>query len=495
MRLKNYFNKLDTPYIELFSNSFWSVIGSVIAKILLFLVWIFVARILSPELYGEFSIIKSTTLLFADFVGMSFAIAATKYIAEYHNDSAKLEKLIGFFILIGVIFGIIACLLVFCLADKICIYLLKAEHLKGLIQASSLVLFVSTLNNGQMGILRGFSKYKLVAKINLLQILLAAPVFVVGTIYFSLKGAVFAYVFYNVIVCFLAQYEIRKICKERAIVPTFRNLNNEVKVIFNYILPYMISIFVTILAQWYNETRVAALGGEGFVQLGYYSAINVIQTTIISFAVVVCSPFVPIMAKYKKDASSIAMLNRLNTLIPLYVSMLIAIPLMLFPQIITIFYGDDYATCEMYILTVIIVSYSVLIIYKQAIARLVAVYELQWIYLLDSVVLSVSFVVGFKLLYSWGIFGLTCTFLVSYLLSCLIFTPVYVRKGLITKDIFKDKLLWLLVASMLVAGGLFVLNCALYVRLLFLLLFCTMLGIYIFRQISAYRNRKKAMHC
>lgn len=495
MKLRTYLCKLNTPYIELLSNSFWSVVGTVSAKFLLFLVWIFVARVLSPELYGEFSIIKSTTLLFADFVGMSFAIAAIKYIAEYSVDKVKLGRLIGFFLQTGVIVGIISCLLVFFLSDKICVYLLKAERLKELLQASSLVLFVSTLNSVQLGILKGLNNYRIAAKINLLQVVVSVPVFVFGTICWGLKGAVSAYIFYNVIVCFLAQYEIRKMCKERAIVPTFTHLSNEVKLIFNYVLPYLCSTLVTVVTQWYNETRVAALGNEGFVQLGYYSAINVIQTTIISLAVVVCAPFVPIMAKYKKDASSIVTLNKLNTLVPLYISMLIAIPLMLFPQIITIFYGKDYATHEVYLLTVVIVLYSVLMIYRQAVARLVAVYELQWIYLLDSVVLSVSFVVGFKLLYSWGIFGLTCTFLVSYLLSCLIFTPVYVRKGLITKDIFKDKLLWLLVASMLVAGGLFVLNCALYVRLLFLLLFCTMLGIYIFRQISAYRNRKKAMHC
>lgn len=491
MKLRAYLCKLNTPYIELLSNSFWSVVGAVSAKFLLFLVWIFVARVLSPELYGEFSIIKSTTLLFADFVGMSFAIAATKYIAEYSGDNIELARLIGFFILIGVILGVISCLFVLLLADKICVYLLKAEHLKSLLQASSLVLFVSTLNSVQLGILRGLNKYKIVARINLVQIVVSIPVFVLGTICWGLKGAVFAYIFYNVIVCFLAQQEIRKMCKQRTIKPTFKHLSKEVKLIFSYILPYLCSILVTVVAQWYNETRVAALGNEGFVQLGYYSAINVIQTTIISLAVVVCAPFVPIMAKYKKDVSSIENLNRLNTLVPLYISILIAVPLMLFPQIITIFYGKDYATHEMYLLTVVIVLYSVLMIYRQAVARLVAVYELQWIYLLDSVVLSASFVVGFKMLYSWGIFGLTCTFLISYLLSCLIFTPVYVRKGLITKDLFQDKLLWLLVASMLVAGALFVWNCAFYVRLLFLLLFCAMFIYYIVKQVRAYRRQNE----
>lgn len=476
---KALFNKLDTPYVELISSSVWSITGSVIAKCLLFLVWIFVARVLSPELYGEFSIIKSTTLLFAEFVGMSFSIAATKYIAENLSNVVKLSNLVGFFIFVGVIMGAIAFLAVFLLSERICVHMLKAEHLTPFLRASSLVLFVSTLNNGQIGILRGFNKYKIVAKVNLLQILISLPFFIIGSLCYGLKGAVTAYIIYNVVICFIAHHEIRKICHAYNIVPSFKHLADEIKVVFNYIFPYLISIFITVLAQWYNETKVAALGGDGFIQLGYYSAINVIQTTIISFSVVVCSPFVPIMAKYKKDESSIHTLNKLNMFVPLYISMLIAIPLMLFPQIINLFYGDEYATYDMYVLTVIIASYSVLIIYRQAVARLVAVYEFQWLYMLDSLILAVSFVVGFKLLYSHGVMGLTYTFLISYLLSFVIFTPIYIYKGVIQKDIFEDKFLWFLILSLVISGCMFFCNYHIYLRFLFLLLVLVVVAAYI----------------
>ena len=421
---------------------------------------------------------------------MSFSIAATKYIAEYSFNIPKLGNLIGFFIMVGAIMGIIAFLLVFFLSEKICIHLLKAEHLTPFLKASSLVLFVSTLNNGQIGILRGFNKYKIVAKVNLLQIIISLPFFIIGTIYWGLKGAVAAYIIYNVVICFIAQYEIRKICRVYNIVPSFRHITDEVKVVFNYILPYLISIFTTILAQWYNETRVAALGGAGFVQLGYYSAINVIQTTIISFSVVVCSPFVPIMAKYKRDASSISILNKLNMLIPLYVSMLMAIPLMLFPQIINIFYGDEYATRDMYALTVIIASYSVLIIYRQAVARLVAVYEFQWLYMLDSFILSVSFVVGFRLLYSYGVMGLTYTFLISYILSFVIFTPIYIINGVIQKDIFRNKLLWILIVSIVVSGCMFFSNCSICIRVLFLLI---IVAVFVYYFIKGFKGNYRGL--
>ncbi len=491
LKIRTLFNKIETPYLELISSSIWSIIGSVIAKCLLFIIWIFIARILSPQLYGEFSIIKSTTLLFAEFVGMSFSIAATKYVAEYSSDISKLNKLIGFFLITGAIIGVVAFLVVFLLADTICLHLLKAEHLSGLLKASSLVLFVSTLNNGQLGILRGFNKYKVVAKINLLQIIFSLPFFILGTIYWGLNGAVLAYIVYNVIVCFIAQYEIRKICTLRQIVPQYRHLREEVTVIFNYILPYLFSIFVTVCAQWYNETRVASLTHDGFVQLGYYSAIHVIQTTIISFSIVVCSPFVPIMAKYKKDSSSINVLNRLNMLIPLYITMLIALLLMLFPQIVNIFYGSNYSTKDMYTLTVVVVSYSVLIIYRQAIARLVAVYECQWLYMAESFFLAFSFVAGFKLLYSYGVLGLTYTFLGSYLLSTVVFTPLYIAKGIIQKEILKNRLLWILIISLIISFGLYFIGCNVYIKLFFLVLVISVVLYYFIQDLSWHALFKK----
>ncbi len=488
MRLKAYFDKLDKPYVELFSNSLWSIIGSVVAKFLLFLVWIFVARVLSPEVYGEFSIIKSTTLLFSDFVGMSFALAATKYIAESLSDTSKLGELMGFFLLVGAMLGLMAGCLLFFMSDQICSSLLKAEYLSPLLKASSVVMLVSTLNHGQLGILRGFNKYKIVAKINFLQILISVPFFVLGTIFLGLDGAVYAYITYNVVICLIAQHEIKKLCRVYGITISFNHLSSKLTVALNYVLPYMLSTFITMFARWYNETQVAALEDGGFVQLGYYSAINVVQNMITSFAIVVCSPFVPLMAKYKKDSSSIFVLKRLNILIPLYVSILIATALMLFPELMSVFYGKGYATLEMYQLTVILISYVVLIIYKQSISRLVAVYELQWVYLIDSIVLSVSCVWGFKMLYSYGVLGLTYSLGISYLLSCVIFTPIYVRKGVIQKELFENKLLWRLLIIMVIAAVIFFLNGSIWIRAFWFIVFGCVYIHGVLREVQVYRG-------
>lgn len=450
MMLSRIFNK-NSVVQELMSSSFWSIVGTLISKFLLFFIWIFIARVLAPKLYGEFSIIKSTTLMFVDFVGMSFSLAATKYIAEnYLSDQLKVERFIGLFLSFGCLFGLFAFAVVFFCADIICEELLHANHLSGLLRISSLVLFSSLIGNIQLGILRGFNEYKLVAKINLYQVIFSIPFFIVCTLLWSVKGAVISYVVYNTVICFIAQAELNSYCKKNHIKPSVKNIHNEIKLVFNYIIPYLLSILFTTIAQWYNETKLVTIESTGFIQLGYYSAITVIQTTIIAFAVMVCSPFVPLIAKYK-NKPSVALLERLNILVPLYTCMLITIILILFPEVLTLFYGKEYANDDVYILTVLISLSTIFIIFRQSVNRLIAVYEKQWLFLIDSIILSLSFVLGFHLLFKYGAQGLAITFLLSYLLLFVTFTPIYIKSKLISISILKDKLLIFLVISIIIS--------------------------------------------
>lgn len=447
------FYKENGPIKELVSSSLWSIVGTLISKVLLFVIWIIVARLLSPGQYGEFSIIKSTTLMFADFVGFSFSIAATKYIAQYSLcDKRRVEKLIGLFLISSIVIGFVAFIMVYLSANWICSNFFKAEYLFGYLQCSSIVMLVSILNNSQLGILRGFNCYKEIAKINTIQVLLSFPIYILGTYFWGIRGAVWAYVFYNVVICFLSHYEIRKYCKINYIIPTYKGFYKELHIIVSYVFPYFLSMLLTVCSQWYNESRVVSLGNAGFVQLGYYSAVNVIQTMIVSVAIMVCSPFVPIMAKYRQNGENISGVEKLNMLLPLYMSLFIAIPLMLFPEVISLFYGVSYANDDMYVITVIVISYTVLIIYKQALARSVAVYEMQWIYLLDSILLAISFVFGFYYLFYLGIKGLVFTFLFSYIFSTLVFTPIYIHKKMLLIGIFKSVFLWQILLCAIIAG-------------------------------------------
>jgi len=428
---------------ELFANSFWSIVGTSISKILLFLIWIFVAKILQAKLYGEFSIIRSTTMLFADFVGSSIGLAGTNYIAKYYqNDNVKVGKLIGIFNVFSFVFGLVLFLLSWAFSDIIATKMLDNSELTTYLKAASIVILVSSINNNQFGILRGFNQYKCISKINLLQIVCAFPVYYVCTYFYHLQGAVFAYIFYNVIVCVFARIELRKILRENHLQPSLKQCMGECKMVLTFVLPYITSGLLTASLSWYNEMRLVSIP-NGYVYMGYYSIINVISLLVIGVAFMVCIPFVSIMSKYR-NSTDILLLEKLNIILPLQVAFLISVPLILFPEIVKWIYGTSYNIENIRQISNYMFFFIFLGVYRQAVARFVAVKEKTWLYLIDNGVFAMLSALLFFYFYEYGVLGFVWGQAIAYILVVLLFFPLYLRYKIMPCHVIKEPSFWLL---------------------------------------------------
>lgn len=429
--------KQNSTLKEFCVNSFWSIVGTFISKFLLFLIWIFVAKILKATLYGEFSIIRSTTMLFADFVASGIGLLGTNYIAKFYpHDMSKVGRLMGLFNLFSFSFGLILFAIAWIFSDAISENMLHRPDLMIYLQASSIVILISAINNNQYGILRGFNQYKVISKLNLLQILFSFPVYFIGTYYYSLKGAVFAYVFYNFIACLFARFELKKIFRRFQIKPIYKHCLREGKTILSFVLPYIISGFVVAFLSWYNETRLVSVP-DGYSQMGYYSIINVLLLIIIGIAFMVCIPFVSMMSKYR-NSSSIFLLEKLNLFLPLQVALCISVPFMLFPEIVTWIYGSAYTLENIRLISNYMFFFAFLRVYRQAIDRFVAVKEKTWLYFGDSVTFSLLSILFFYLFYDYGVEGFVWGQTISYVLVVLLFLPLYVKLKILPSHIVKD---------------------------------------------------------
>lgn len=421
---------------ELISYSFWSVIGTAVSKLLLLIIWIIVARILKPEIYGEFSIIRNTTLLFAEFVGFSLSIAATKFIAESLCNKAKLSVLISNLLFSCFVLGMLLMIIFLYYSDYISVSMMKAPHLSEYISITSAVLLVSTFNNCQMGILRGFGAFKLIAKLNFIQVIPAFPVFCFLTMYYGLLGAVWGYVFYNITLCVFSQYYIISMMKAEDIKLNLKINLKILKKIFIYVFPYFASVFIGYFGIWFNEVQLISASDDGFVQLGNYSAISIIQNTIISAIIVFCTPLVSLMSKYKSNNT--LLMEKANYYMPTCIGVFLIIPLLVVPEIFSMAYGKVYSNKEMYNLVWIMIAYTPLIIFRQSIARSIAVYEKQVLYSFDSLIMAIVMTGGFYLYSKYGVIAMILSIGVSYLLSIVIFTPIYIKIKIIDKAILKN---------------------------------------------------------
>ena len=149
---------------ELLSDSFWTTTATVLSKGMLFLVWIVIARILAAEVYGKFSILRSTTLLFSEFVGFSLCVITSKFVAQYFGkDNKKLEEYVNSILIWGIVLGSILTYILYLFSSYVSISMLKAPELENYLKCTSCILFFSSYNYIQQGILRGLGAFKQIA--------------------------------------------------------------------------------------------------------------------------------------------------------------------------------------------------------------------------------------------------------------------------------------------------------------------------------------------
>lgn len=463
-KIKSLINRSDVTK-DFVSNSFWSIIGTFVSKFLLFFIWIMVANILKDKLYGEFSIVRSTTMLFADFVGTSIGAAGTNYIAKYfRKDYLKLGRLIALFNAISFGLGFILCLLLLTFSSVITNEVLNNQELLLYIRISALVVLVSSVNCNQIGILQGLGEYRLISKINLVQIIFSFPVYFLGTYFFSLKGAVLSFVFYYVISFLYARLQLVKLYSKYNISPDYNNYKSELNEILKFVLPYIFSGLITASLSWYNETQLVNVS-DGYSQMGYYSVINVIVLMVIGVAFTVCIPFVGLMSKYR-DAGSVANLEKLNMIMPMQIALFVSVPLILFPEILTAIYGESYSPDMLKSISNFMFLTAFLLVYRQAVARFVAVKEKTWLYLCDSFLWALLSVIFFALLVDFGILGFVVARTASYIVSILVFLPFYIHHRIIPKHLVKDRFLRILFIIPFLVFAVTFLDLNLYLRIL-----------------------------
>ena len=99
---------------------FWSILGIIASKILMFIVWIVVAQILGREGFGEYGLIRNTALTFSTFAGFGLGLTGTKFIAEnLKENKEKASRIASLTLTFSAITGFIITLLVILFSNHI----------------------------------------------------------------------------------------------------------------------------------------------------------------------------------------------------------------------------------------------------------------------------------------------------------------------------------------------------------------------------------------
>lgn len=253
---------------------FWSLAGAVIARGLMLIASIFVARLLGREIYGELGMIQSTVGMFGIFAGFGLGLTATKYVAEFRqNDPDRAGRIISLSGLVAMATGGIMAFGLFIFAPWFADHTINAPHLVGVLRISTLMLFLSTLSGAQIGALSGFEAFKTIAYVNLFVGLTSFPILVGGAYFGGLSGAIWALTINLSVNWFVTHLALRKEARRHRVPFTFRKCSQELSILWRFSLPSFLSGAMSGFASWVCNALLVNQA-DGYGEMGIFSAAN-----------------------------------------------------------------------------------------------------------------------------------------------------------------------------------------------------------------------------
>lgn len=278
------------------SGVFWSFTGTALAKFLILLAGMIVARILGKEEYGELGMIRSTVYMFVVLGTVGLGLTATKYISEFRdNFKERVGAIILMTVLFAMIMGICVTSLIILLAPYLSENTLNAPYLVNEVRWGGVLLFLAVINSVQNGILSGFESFKYIA-INTFFSGLCEFVFVIlGAYYYGVIGAILGSGCGFLILSCLNFISIRRILLKNDICMTNKKLSvKDLKILYKFSLPAAFSSFMVAPVFWYIRSLLVRYGGFG--EMGVYEVADQWKIIILFVPVAVSQIVLPILS-------------------------------------------------------------------------------------------------------------------------------------------------------------------------------------------------------
>lgn len=324
--------------------AFWTLAGSMAARLLTIPISIILARWMGPSKYGELGVINSSIDLFVVFAGFGLGLTATKHVAELRrSDPERAGRILALSTATAGITAALTAIVFFLMAPYLAAHALNAPHLAGLLRISSLVLFLAAINGAQLGGLFGFEAFRATARIQTIIGLTSLPLTLAGYWLGGLDGIV-----WSMVACRLVDWLLRRLAliseASQAGVPfRLRGWTKELPVLWRYSVPALLAGILVAPVNWACTAMLVNRPG-GYVEMGIFNVANQWYGALLFLPTVLGSGLLPLLSDRlgQKDGHSslrvVVFMLRMNSLIVLPA---VALGALLSPWIMH-FYGPAY---------------------------------------------------------------------------------------------------------------------------------------------------------
>ncbi|WKK58409.1 oligosaccharide flippase family protein [Sphingobacterium sp. BN32] len=423
MSIKDKINSILSSDVNrrMFTHSFWILLGNVISKFVLLIATILMARYLGKEEYGQFGIIKSTILMFAVFAGMELGMTATKYISQYKStDKQKVERIIGISNLFSIVISLLISAGVYLFSSEIAKQI-NAPHLSLEIKISSFILFFSSLNGIQNGILAGIEKFKNLSFNNAIAGVISSVGLILASNFFSLAIVVLAFGLNYVLVFLLNYISLKKQFYSEFKVKILNKDNfNEIDVLWKFSLPAILAGLMIGPVTWFCNYLLVNQP-NGYNEMANFDIASQWRNTILFIPAALSQIALPLLASNLNDKEAYKLVFNKNLKINLIIGFSLVIVFVLASPLITFIYGEKYQDALFPMILMFITTGFITInnVIGQAIASQGKMWLGFYVNLIWAILLTLLAYI-FIVVYNWGAIGLCGAYLISYMAHSLI---------------------------------------------------------------------------
>ncbi|CAK2010421.1 oligosaccharide flippase family protein [Vibrio crassostreae] len=320
----------------------YSFLSSIVLKITIFILTIFIARELGANEFGKYGIAISTSNMILIFASMGLGVTSIKFITSSLDNHQNLSKNTSVIEFLSVITSILLCLLTIIFSTQIATVFFKDVTLVDIIVMSAFLMLTNSLIGIRTSMLQAISKFNIVFYTNLAASLLL--LFGIGSLIIlgleSVKNFLYLMITIQVI-----DYLSKSIIYYRWYLSHGNNIIrfdcSDLIPILKFSIPSMLNGICFMPVFWYTKTLLVQSSGD-LTNLGLFDAAYQWLTIVMIATGAISTVALPSMIKYKRK-------NQFKKVYSIFLTLSITIPLVIslvapfFGSHIENLYGDSFS--------------------------------------------------------------------------------------------------------------------------------------------------------